>query len=147
MKSAQTQDTIDRIVDQCIAVRLRRLNRVVTNIYDQALRPMRLKVSQLNILVAAAKMGLARPTHLCKVLQLDPSTLSRNVDRMKARGWVEIVESDDARTQSFRLTASGLRLLERAAPAWERAQNQVSQMLGEPALAALHRLIPDLTAA
>ena len=44
------------------------LNRVITNIYDNALRPLDLKVSQMNILVAAAKMGTARPIEVCEYL-------------------------------------------------------------------------------
>ena len=98
----------------CIAVQLRLLNRVVTKLYDDALRPLGLKVSQLNTLVAAAKLGLARPAAVCDLLQLDTSTLSRNLERMRARGWVEIVPGADSRTQPFRLTPQGARLLERA---------------------------------
>jgi DNA-binding MarR family transcriptional regulator len=63
-----------------------------------------LKVSQLNILIVAARLGLARPTQVCEVLQLDTSTLSRNVERMQAHGWLEVVPNEDARTQPFRLT-------------------------------------------
>src|SRR5882757_7261259 len=85
------QGMIDKMAGECIAVRLRMLNRVITNIYDTALRPLGLKVSQMNILVAAAKMGTARPLAVCEYLHLDVSTLSRNVERMKARGWLEVV--------------------------------------------------------
>ena len=53
--------SVDAIARSCIAVRLRLLNRVVTNLYDDALRPLGLKVSQLNLLVVTAKLGLARP--------------------------------------------------------------------------------------
>ena len=60
------QAMIDKVASECIAVRLRMLNRVVTNIYDDALRPLGLKVSQMNILVAAAKMGTARPIEVCE---------------------------------------------------------------------------------
>ena len=81
------QAMIDKVANECVAVRLRMLNRVVTNIYDDALRPLDLKVSQMNILVAAAKMGTARAIDVCEHLHLDVSTLSRNVERMKARGW------------------------------------------------------------
>src|SRR5882724_1755661 len=52
---------IDIISRTCIAVRLRLLNRVVTNFYDDALRPLGLKVSQLNILIVTAGLRLARP--------------------------------------------------------------------------------------
>ena len=118
------------ISEQCLAGRLRLLNRVVTNIYDEALRPQGLKASQLNILVAVGKQGLARPMDICEVLHLDPSTLSRNVERMKAKGWVEVVGDRDGRAQPFRLTTKGYKLLEQAKPGWEKAQKKVKKLLG-----------------
>src|SRR5205823_8089823 len=105
-----TSSSIDTICRTCIAVRLRLLNRVVTNFYDDALRPLGLKVSQLNILIVAARLGLARPAQVCEILQLDTSTLSRNVERMKAQGWLEVVPEEDARAQPFQLTPQGRRL-------------------------------------
>ncbi len=131
MATAKTKPTIDAIAGECIAVRMRMLNRVVTNIYDDALRPLGLKVSQMNILVAAAKMGTARPIEVCEHLHLDVSTLSRNVERMKARGWLEVVPDEDGRAQPFRLTPQGRKLLETAVPAWSEAQQQVKKVLGD----------------
>ena len=125
------QAMIDKIAGECVAVRLRMLNRVITNIYDKALRPLDLKVSQMNILVAAAKMGTARPLEVCEYLHLDVSTLSRNVERMKARGWLEVVPDEDGRSQPFRLTPQGRRLLEKAIPAWSEAQRRVKKVLGD----------------
>src|SRR4029453_180498 len=124
------QAMIDKVASECVAVRLRMLNRVVTNIYDDALRSLVLKVSQMNILVAAAKMGTARPIEVCEHLHLDVSTLSRNVERMKARGWLEVVPDEDGRAQPFRLTPQGRKLLETAVPAWSAAQQQVKKVLG-----------------
>jgi DNA-binding MarR family transcriptional regulator len=128
---------IDMIVQTCIAVRMRLLNRVVTNCYDEALRPLGLKISQLNILIATAKLGLARPAQICDILQLDTSTLSRNVERMRARGWLEVAPEEDARTQPFRLTPQGRRLIGKAVPAWEEAQRQAKKLLGDEGLALL----------
>jgi DNA-binding MarR family transcriptional regulator len=122
---------IDKVASECVAVRLRMLNRVITNIYDDALRSLDLKVSQMNILVAAAKMGTARPIDVCEHLHLDVSTLSRNVERMKARGWLEVVPDEDGRAQPFRLTPQGRKLLETAVPAWSEAQQQVKKVLGD----------------
>lgn len=122
--------TIDTIAKTCIAVRLRLLNRVITNIYDEALRPLGLKASQMNILIVAAKLGLARPTQVCDFLQLDVSTLSRNVERMRSKGWLEVVPEADARNQPFRLTAQGKRLIEKTIPAWERAQEEAKELIG-----------------
>src|SRR5258708_6502406 len=134
-----TTNSIDTIAKTCIAVRLRLLNRVVTNFYDDALRPLGLKVSQLNILIVAARLGLARPAQVCEILQLDTSTLSRNVERMKAHGWLEVVPDEDARTQPFRLTAQGRRLIEKAVPAWEEAQQQAGGTLGGEGIALLNQ--------
>jgi DNA-binding MarR family transcriptional regulator len=135
---------IDTIARTCIAVRLRLLNRVVTNLYDDALRPLGLKASQLNILVVTAKLDLARPVKVCDILQLDASTLSRNVERMRSRGWLEVVPGEDARAQPFRLTAEGKRLLERAVPAWEQAQQQAEELLGREGLALLNKAASKL---
>jgi DNA-binding MarR family transcriptional regulator len=144
MPSSNTEQTIDTIAAECIAVRLRMLNRVVTNIYDKALRPLGLKVSQMNILVAAGKMGVARPGEVCDRLHLDVSTLSRNVERMRARGWLKVVPDEDGRAQPFRLTAEGRRLLSKAAPAWKKAQQRAKSLLGPDIVdrlgEVLHRL-------
>src|SRR5215510_11995559 len=139
-----TASSIDTIARTCIAVRLRLLNRVVTNLYDDALRPLGLKVSQLNILVVTARLGLARPAQVCDILQLDASTLSRNVKPLHAHGWLEVVPAEDARAQPFRLTPQGRRLIEKAVPAWEEAQRQASELLGSEGIALLERAAKKL---
>jgi DNA-binding MarR family transcriptional regulator len=68
---------------------------------------------------------------VCAHLHLDVSTLSRNVERMKARGWLEVVPDEDGRAQPFRLTPQGRKLLETAVPAWSEAQQQVKKVLGD----------------
>ena len=135
------QAMIDKVASECVAVRLRMLNRVITNIYDDALRSLDLKVSQMNILVAAAKMGTARPSDVCDHLHLDVSTLSRNIERMKARGWLEVVPDEDGRAQPFRLTPQGRTLLETAIPAWSEAQQQVKKVLGNGFVEQLNQAI------
>ena len=138
MTGQKHSPAIDAIARTCIALRLRLLNRGVTNLYDDALRPLGLKVSQLNLLVVTAKLGLAQPAKVCDLLQLDPSTLSRNVERMRAKGWLEVVPGKDARTQPFRLTTQGKKLLERAIPAWEEAQRHATELLGGDGIALLN---------
>lgn len=145
-----SRTTIDDIAGECVAVRLRILNRVVTKIYDDALRPLGLKVSQMNVLVAAAMLRTARPLEVCEHLHLDVSTLSRNVDRMKAQGWLEVVPDEDGRSQPFRLTAQGRSLLEKAIPGWDAAQQRVQDLLGGDIVNQLNhalRRIGDATSA
>ena len=130
MGAKHKQVMIDKVASECVAGRLRMLNRAITNIYDDAFRPLDLKVSQMSILVATAKLGTARPSELCENLHLDVSTLSRNVERMRARGWLEVVPDDDGRSQPFRLTPRGRKLLEKALPAWSKSQQRVKKVLG-----------------
>jgi DNA-binding MarR family transcriptional regulator len=122
----QTGTMIDKVASECVGVRLRTLNRVITDIYDDALRPLGLKASQLNILIVTAKLGLARAGQVCEILQLDASTLSRNAKPLQAHGWVEVVPGEDARAQPFRLTPKGKRLIEKAAPERSRCPGQTT---------------------
>ena len=143
MSKIENQKTIAELIAQnCIGVRVRLLNRVVTRIYDDALRPLGIKTSQLNILVVIARLGLARPAEICDRLKMDLSTVSRNVDRMRARGWIEVVDDDrDARAHQFRLSAQGRQLLEKAKPAWEKAQKKAKKLLGQSGVTALVRAV------
>src|SRR3954466_15392525 len=134
-----TNSSIESISRTCIAVRLRLLNRVVTNLYDDALRPLGLKVSQLNVLIVAARLGLARPAQGGEILQPDTSPPSRNVKPLQAHGWLEVVPDEDARAQPFRLTPHGKRLIEKAVPAWEQAQRQTAELLGDEGIALLDK--------
>ena len=133
----QLSKATDTIARNCVAVRLRLVNRLVTRLYDNALRPLGVKASQLNILVVTARLGLARPAKVCEILLLDPSTLSRNVERMRANGWLEVVTEEDARAQPFRLTGAGKQLIEKTLPAWQKAQRQTEELLGREAIAML----------
>jgi DNA-binding MarR family transcriptional regulator len=146
MNTTKLQNSIDTIAGECIAVRMRMLNRVVTNIYDDALRPLGVRVSQMNILVATGKMGTARPAEVCEKLHLEVSTLSRNVERMKARGWLEVIPDEDGRAQPFRLTNDGRKLLEKAAPAWKKAQRQAKALLGDDIVDLLGQAVKKLRA-
>jgi DNA-binding MarR family transcriptional regulator len=133
------ETSIETIAACCIAGRWRMLNRAITNIYNDALRPLGLKASQLSVLVVTAKLGLARPGQVCEILQLDASTLSRNVKPLQVHGWVEVVPGEDARAQPFRLTPKGKRLIEKAVPAWEEAQLRASELLGNEGISLLDK--------
>ena len=120
------------ISQHCLAVRLRRVNRAVTGIYDDALRPLGIKVSQLNIMVVADRFGDLTASDVGRVLQLEASTLSRNLERMKRRGWIEQAPSKvDGRLQPFRLTKSGRELLKSSHSLWKQAQERARSLLGD----------------
>jgi DNA-binding MarR family transcriptional regulator len=137
MSKERDASIVERMAEECLAARVRILNRAITALYDDALRPLGVKVSQMNILVVAAKLGVASPGRICEILHMDASTLSRNAERMVAQGWLEVVTGDDARAQPLRVTKEGARLVERAAPGWEAAQGRARALLGESGAAAI----------
>ncbi len=108
------------------------------------MRPLGLKVSQLNLLIVTDRLGLARPARVCEILQLDTSTLSRNLKPLQTHGWLEVVPEEDARAQPFRLTPQGQRLIEQAIPAWETAQRQAEELLGKEGVALLDQATKKL---
>src|ERR1700731_713308 len=124
-----TEET-KRVERECVGFRVRKLNRMVTAIYDGALASAGLKRSQFSVLVAVANRGLARPAELTELLQMDESTLSRNVERMCARGWLRLERNEDRRSHQIEVTDKGEALIRKCLPAWEQAQKEVSQRLG-----------------
>ena len=137
-------NTTDNLVDGgCFAAKVRLISRVVTNIYDDEFRHLGVKASQLNILVVTRYLKVARPAQVCEILHLDTSTLSRNVDRMRKSGWLEVVP-EPGRSQPFQLTTTGQELLRQAEPAWEKAQEKAREVLGEELVEALSKPMTEL---
>jgi DNA-binding MarR family transcriptional regulator len=133
-RAALTAD--ERIFAECHSMPLRLIHRVVSGCYDAALRPLGVRVAQLNVLVAIARMGDdATAARIGKYLVIDKSTLSRDLERMHAQGWIET--SAAGRANELRLTTKGRRLLDRALPAWERAQAEIQALLGKESLRSI----------
>lgn len=113
------------------------LNRRITRIYDEALRPHGVKVTQLNLLVAIANLDQAHPSELVTSLGLEKSTLSRNIKLLASHGWVEVWLAADGRGQLLTLSDSGGALLEAVLPAWRLAQQRAADLLGASLSGAL----------
>ncbi len=139
MKNDTLKSTVETIASECLAVRIRLLNRTVTNIFDDALRPLGVKVSQLNVLMVVAKLGPISPGHVARRLNMEKSTLSRNVDRMRAHHWLKVSEGDSGRKQILEIGPAGRRLIDKSLPFWKKAQAQTEALLGQQGARSIHR--------
>ena len=139
----KTKRLAAEVLDGCVATRLRLATRVVTKVYDDALRPFGLTVSQMALLAVGADRGVIRQAEVGAQLQLDDSTLSRNLARMRANGWMDEAAEADARVHTHRLTESGRALLERVVPAWRAAQQRARDLLGDSGVKALDRFASE----
>jgi DNA-binding MarR family transcriptional regulator len=121
------------VASSCLAARARRLDRLLARVYDGALRPHGVTGAQLGLLVA---IGLSGPTSAAKVgrlLELEKSTLSRNLKRLMAAGLVEA-------TDGLRVTERGAATVRACHPAWQAAQRQARTLLGKHAVELLQTL-------
>ena len=130
----------------CLGGCVRKLNRMVTSIYDGALADAGLKTSQFGVLISVANRKQARPAELIKLLELDESTLSRNVDRMCTRGWLRLVQDADRRSHLIEVTDKGKALIRKCLPAWQKAQAEVSRCLGTDTVTELRSALRKLSA-
>src|SRR5580658_6029064 len=129
----------------CLGGCVRKLNRMVSAIYDSALANAGLKTSQFSVLVSIANRKQARPAELTKHLQMDESTLSRNVERMCAKGWLRLVREADRRSHLIEVTDKGQALIRKCLPAWQQAQAEVSRRLGTDTVAELRSALRKLS--
>ena len=129
----------DRIAGECLAVRVRLLNRTITAIYDDALRPLGLTAGQLNMLVFLARRSPTSPGEVARRLKMEKSTVSRNLERMRKNGWLAVTSAESGRRQHLTLTRQGCRLLEKSVPAWDEAQTRARAVLGRRGAESIHR--------
>jgi DNA-binding MarR family transcriptional regulator len=140
-----SEETAKRVGPECLGFTARLLSRVITGVYDDALAEVGLKVSQFSVLSAIANREDTRPAELAKVLAMDESTLSRNVARMCARGWLQLEPGDnDRRSHQITVTEKGMALLRKSYPAWHKAQTEVSRRLGSEGVTALKSIVKKL---
>ncbi|GJM19212.1 MAG: hypothetical protein DHS20C14_14250 [Phycisphaeraceae bacterium] len=115
----------------CLGTSARLVDRTISAIYDDALRPLGIRVTQMGVLVVLARLGGGTATEIAQMLRMDKSTVSRSLDRLIDSGWVTADEGADARTQPLTLTRSGRAMIDRSAPAWAEAQEHVRTLVGD----------------
>ena len=122
----------------CVCNTLRRATRAVTAMYDAALAPSGLRITQFSVLVALARLGSLPVTRLAAEVALDRSTMGRNLDPLERRGLVEIkVGEVDQRERVAHLTVAGERAIEAARPYWRAAQERIATLVPPSAIRSL----------
>ena len=143
MKRAESKEVGRLIASECLSVRVRRLGRVITRIYDAALAPHGVSTAQLNLLAAIAVGDGARPGDLTRLLEVEKSTLSRDLKRMDQLGWIRSDAALPGRGRFVTLTPAGSRLLIEVREAWEKAQAAAQAELGRTPFAQLRKALPS----
>lgn len=99
--------------------------------YEEALRPVGLNPAQLELMgYLRARPGWSQG-ELAVAVDLDQTTLSRNVKGMVAAGWVRVEPGRDKRVSAYVLTEAGVAVLKAAMPLWEGINARVEGALGD----------------
>ena len=130
----------------CACGRLRRATRALTQLYDDAMAPAGLRVTQYSLLSTLARDGPLTISDLATRQLLDRTALSRNLDPLFERGLVAITPGRDARTREVALTRAGHAALRAAKRYWGQAQKEVAKRLGPAKLEALISTLAELEA-
>jgi DNA-binding MarR family transcriptional regulator len=119
------------IVLPCMCANLRRAARVVTQLYDEELRPSGLRASQFTLLQTLNIASGISQKRLAGVLEFDSTTLTRTLAFLRRQGWLAAERGTDRRELRLSLTAAGLREYKRVVPYWQGAQKRLQRELGE----------------
>lgn len=133
------------VFDNCLAFNLRRADRLLTQIYDEALRPAGIRVTQYSLLVAMRAMEPVTMSALSAQLGLDRTTLTRNLKVLETEGLARSDAGEDLRERHVALTDKGHAALNVAFPLWKAVQNRVETHLGRRALAGLVTDLAQIT--
>lgn len=125
----------------CYCTNLRRSANIISDFYDAALKDAGLTVAQYYLLINLSRLGSANITHWAAHVGLERSTMVRNIKLLQARNFVEASEGHG---KVFVLSPEGKRVLEMAVPLWQRAQEQIEDILGKDDTAAVFRLSEKL---
>jgi DNA-binding MarR family transcriptional regulator len=110
----------------CYCTQLRRASSGFTKVYDDALRPQGLRITQFSMLRGLARLGKATLTELSDELALDRTTMSRSIKPLIDAHWVDAATGEeDGREKILKLSERGKKKLQDAMPAWSKAQAKV----------------------
>lgn len=122
---------------------VRRIARPISRMFGGHLAIAGLRESQY-LLLAQLRDGPHCAADLAHAMEVEPSTLSRNLRPLLHAGLIELAPSNDARSRPLQLTARGVQQQRNAQARCEAAEQELRSILGAERIAALHLLADDI---
>jgi DNA-binding MarR family transcriptional regulator len=131
----------------CSSLKARQLSRRISQQFDCQVGQAGLKTTQYSLLSHVVRLGPVSPGALAAQMEMDASTLSRNLQPLVAQGWVQIgPAADNRRSRLVSATESGRAKRVEAQREWKRAQAAFNQQMGAERVHRLHALIDECLA-
>nr|WP_132550968.1 MarR family winged helix-turn-helix transcriptional regulator [Pectinatus cerevisiiphilus] len=129
---------------RCNCMNLRRASRAITQFYDDTLKPSGLTITQLSLLRHLEMVEVATISELAKMVQIDRTTLNRNMKPLIREGFIDIRQGKDSRTRQISLTLQGKDAAAKGWKLWKVAQKKIEKYMGNTELAKLVQLLLKL---
>jgi len=139
--TANMSDIAETTAAACLATRVRQLSRIVTRVYDDAMRPLGITASQYTLLAQLASRDGITAVEIGQDLDIEKSTLSRNLKRLLALGHIIMDPPAGRRGRGLHLTPKGQVVLKDAFPVWQEAQRKTVGVMGPESRAVLDWLL------
>jgi len=138
---ATMREIAEATSSSCLATRIRQLSRIVTRLYDDVLRPLGITASQYTLLAQLAARDGITAVEIGHELDIEKSTLSRNLKRLLALGHIVMDPPAGRRGRGLHLTPKGQAVLVDAYPIWKDAQERSVSILGHETRGVLDDLL------
>lgn len=114
----------------CLAHSLRKADRVVSQLYNEMLAPVGIKVTQFSVLRVLHLMGCTTASQVRQVLVMDQTTISRALKPLVRDGYIHVAEGATRREKDLSLSKEGKALYKKALIPWNKAQALLKKRLG-----------------
>lgn len=128
----------------CYCTTLRKAARRVTAIYDEALAPVGISLAQLSLMRNIARSGSISVSDLGRLMELDRSTVGRNLRVLVRLGMARFTSGDDNREAIVVISDEGYRALDLAEPIWDATQRSIETRVGLKSAEALFEALNQL---
>lgn len=139
--AVEITDIAEITASNCLATRVRQLSRIITRVYDDAVRPLGITASQYTLLAQLASRDGITAVEIGHELDIEKSTLSRNLKRLLALDHIVMDPPAGRRGRGLHLTPKGKSVLVESFPIWQAAQNRALAAMGQDARDTLDSLL------
>ena len=114
----------------CMCISVRKASNNISKLYDNELSILDIKITQYSALKIIQDLRSPSVIELSKKLNLDRTTVLRNLDKLKKLGLISYKKSKTNKLKIICLTDNGIKKLNKAKVIWEKTQKKFLYALG-----------------
>jgi len=134
----------EEVAQTCMFAKLRQVSRYVTNIYAKELKTVGLTPVQYSMMTAISLLKSANINTLSEALNMDRTTINRNLKPLIREEIVYMGEKEDKREKTVSLSEKGEDIYKRAYDKWKIAQDNLEKKIGKDSWETMNSVLDDV---